>query len=287
MPWGTVKCDLREIDDVSTDGQRLAQSRFVPSDSLPREQPAGASPPPNGCAVPAPTPAPAAPGAQARAGSEDRLVPSHSCQTGGGGPCQPSPCALVVPCCSGHCAADIRCRQKVRSSCSLVTATTASPSHAHSSQPMTACQPVLLAGHVSRAHTGHSPAVCGRWAWTGGGPEQVFIGLIGAEYVWALISSLDRNWRMVFNDSLLHLETLREGDERGWKCGGRPGQTEAVSASAGRGPQGCGTGSSPLEVFPAPAERIPSLQGAHPASGFCLGTPGLPCHFSSCLLCEM
>lgn len=94
VPWGTVERDLREIGDVSTDGQHLAQSRFMPSDSLPREQPAGASPPPDGCAVPAPTPALAAPGAQGRAGSEDRLVPS---QTGGGGPCRPSARALVVP----------------------------------------------------------------------------------------------------------------------------------------------------------------------------------------------
>lgn len=208
MPWGTVKCDLREMDDVSTNGQRLAQSRFVPSDSLPREQPAGASPPPNGCAVPAPAPAPAAPGAQARAGSEDRLVPSHSCQTGGGGPCRPSPCALVAPLLFWPLCCRRSLQTEGRVKLFLVTATTASPSHAHSSQPMAACQPVLLAGHVSRAHTGHSPAVCGRWAWAGGGPEQVFIGLIGAEYVWALISSLDRNWRMVFNDSLLHLETL-------------------------------------------------------------------------------
>ena len=94
VPWGIVERDLREIGDVSTDGQHLAQSRFMPSDSLPREQPAGASPPPDGCAVPAPTPALAAPGAQGRAGSEDRLVPS---QTGGGGPCRPSARALVVP----------------------------------------------------------------------------------------------------------------------------------------------------------------------------------------------
>ena len=97
MPWGTVKCDLREIDDVSTDGQRLAQSRFVPSDSLPREQPAGASPPPNGCAIPAPTPAPAASGAQGRAGSEDRLVLIHSCQTGGEVPASRLPVPLLCP----------------------------------------------------------------------------------------------------------------------------------------------------------------------------------------------
>lgn len=134
--------------------------------------------------------------------------PAIPARLGAEAPAGHLPVPLLRPCCSGRCAADDRCRQKGGSSCSLVTATTASTSHAHSSQPMAACQPVLLAGHVSRAHTGHSPAVCGRWAWAGGGPEQVFIGLIGAEYVWALISSLDRNWRMVFNDSLLHLETL-------------------------------------------------------------------------------
>ena len=110
-------------------------------------------------------------------------------------------------------------------------------------------------------HRPQPRCVCGRWAWAGGDPEQVFIGPSGAECVWAPVSSLDRNWRMVFSDSLLHLQTLRERDEQGWKCGGRPGQTEAVSALAGRGAQGCRTGSSPLEGLPAPAEKIPSLHG--------------------------
>ena len=126
---------------------------------------------------------------------------------------------------------------------------------------MTACHPVLLAGHVSQARTGHSPAVC-----VGGGHGQEvtrnrFLLAPVELSVWAPVSSLDRNWRMAFSDSLLHLQTLRERDEQGWKCGGRPGQTEAVSALAGRGAQGCRTGSSPLEGLPAPAEKIPSLHG--------------------------
>lgn len=79
-----------------------------------------------------------------------------------------------------------------------------------------------------------------------------------------------RNWRMVFNDSLLHLETLREEMSGGGSVGEARTDGGSVCISGERAPGLRNWSPGPLEVFPA-LQRIPSSR-AH-SFWFLLGDP--------------